>query len=371
MVLGVDVTSRDSSKSTDSDEAILELDDISKTYGRETAVSDVSLSVRKGELFTLLGPSGCGKTTLLRLIAGLERPGDGSIRVSDERISGPGTFVEPDQRDIGLVFQDFALFPHLTAAENVGFGLPDVDSETRETRVDELLDLVGLQRYRDQRPDQLSGGQRQRIALARSLAPEPAVLLLDEPFSNLDVSLRERMREEVRTILKETGVTAVSVTHDQEEALSISDRVAVMQDGMIEQVGRPESVFQHPRSRFVAEFIGQAVFLSGLLQNGQVRTELGSFEASKLKGISREYEGASIDVLVRPDDLRAIPVEEGEGNGRIITRKYTGPSFVYGVELDSGEIVHCQENHATEFDLDRRVTVELTADHTLGWFPAA
>jgi iron(III) transport system ATP-binding protein len=236
-----------------------------------------------------------------------------------------------------------------------------------------LLDLVGLASHGDRTPDQLSGGQKQRVALARSLAPEPAVLLLDEPFSNLDVSLREEMRQEVRSIIKEAGVTAVSVTHDQEEALSISDRVAVMRDGAIEQVGRPEAVFEHPASRFVAEFLGQAGFLSGVYDERRVETGVETLGDGVLEGLTEAYEGAAVDVLVRPDDLRATPAEgagDGEGNGRIVGRRYTGPAFVYRVELDCGDVVFCQHNHATELDIGERVRVDLVADHTLAWYPA-
>jgi len=228
------------------DDPVLDLSGVTKRYASETAVEDVSLSVREGELLTLLGPSGCGKTTTLRLMAGLERPSGGTIEVDDRRVAGPDAFVKPEERGIGLVFQEFALFPHLTVAENVGFGLADRPDEERAERVAEMLDLVGLADYADRPPSDLSGGQRQRVALARSLAPEPDVLLLDEPFSNLDVRLRVEMREEVHRILREAGVTAVSVTHDQEEALSISDRVAVMNDGRVEQVGSPEEVFHTP-----------------------------------------------------------------------------------------------------------------------------
>ncbi|MFB6105642.1 MAG: ABC transporter ATP-binding protein [Halobacteriaceae archaeon] len=348
---------------------VLELDDVRREYGTEVAVAGLSLSVRDGELLTLLGPSGCGKTTTLRLLAGLERPDGGQITVAGRSVAGGGHFVPPEDRDVGIVFQDFALFPHLTVAENVAFGLTDADQEATEARVSELLSLVGLEGHRDQNPQQLSGGQRQRVALARSLAPEPDVLLLDEPFSNLDVRLRVEMREEVRRILKEAGVTAVSVTHDQEEALSISDRVAVMHDGQVEQVGRPEAVFEHPESRFVASFLGQAGFVSGRLDEGIIETGLGTLHAGMLDGISAEYDGAAVDVLARPDDLRATPADEGEGNGRIVHRQYTGPAFVYRVELDSGDVVHCQHNHATEFELDQRVRVDLVADHTLAWYP--
>jgi len=203
-------------------EPILELDGVTRRFGEEMAVRDLSISVREGELLALLGPSGCGKTTTLRLLAGLDRPDAGTIRVDGEIVSGEGRFVPPENRDVGLVFQEFALFPHLSVAENVAFGIQDWPAEEREQRVAELLELVSLPGYADHSPDDLSGGQRQRVALARSLAPEPDILLLDEPFSNLDVALRKEMREEVRGILKEAGVTAVSVTHDQEEALSIA-----------------------------------------------------------------------------------------------------------------------------------------------------
>jgi iron(III) transport system ATP-binding protein len=411
-------------------DTVLKLSDVERAYGSELAVESIDLTVREGELLTLLGPSGCGKTTTLRLIAGLDTPTGGTVEVAGETVagvdetgSGTGETVPPEERDVGMVFQEFALFPHLTVAENVAFGIQDRPEAEREERVAELLELVGLAEYGDRTPEDLSGGQRQRVALARSLAPEPDVLLLDEPFSNLDVRLRTRMREEVRRILKEAGVTAVSVTHDQEEALSISDRVAVVHDGRIEQVGRPETVFEHPESRFVAEFIGQASFLSGTFADGRVETGLGTFTTDMLQGLTPDYDGADVDVLVRPDDLRAVPVDERReavggsaggsaggdgaggdgaggdaasadsdgaddaavpngdaaessddaavpnGDGVVVGREYTGPSFVYEVELDSGDTVRCEHNHASEFGLDRRVTVDLVADHTLAWYP--
>ncbi|MFB6254264.1 MAG: ABC transporter ATP-binding protein [Halobacteriaceae archaeon] len=357
---------------TETDEITLELDEVSKYYGNETAVENLNLSVHKGELLTLLGPSGCGKTTTLRMLAGLEQPDTGTIEVDDRIVADQsGQFVKPERRDVGIVFQDYALFPHLTVAENIAFGLQDKSGEETTNRVNELLDLVNLEAQKESMPDELSGGQQQRVALARSLAPEPEVLLLDEPFSNLDVRLRIAMREEVRRILKEAGVTAVSVTHDQEEALSISDRVAVMYQGKIEQIGRPEEVFEHPKSRFVASFLGQAGFVTGRLEGDRIETGIDTFNTEMIEGLSPEYEGAKIDILLRPDDLRAIPAEDNRGDGEIVHRQYTGPSFVYRVALDSGDIVHCQHNHASEFEIGQRVTVDLVADHTLAWYPAA
>jgi len=349
---------------------VLELDGVTRSFGPETAVEEFSLSVREGELLTLLGPSGCGKTTTLRLLAGLDRPDSGEVRLNEESIAGSDTFVPPENRDVGLVFQSFALFPHLSVAENVAFGISDWAAAERRRRVEALLDLVGLRDYGDHRPDDLSGGQRQRVALARSLAPEPEVLLLDEPFSNLDIGLRKQMREEVRQILKEAGVTAVSVTHDQEEALSISDRVAVVEDGQVRQVDRPEVVFEQPESRFVAEFLGQAGFITGQLDRGAVDTEIGTIPGTVIEGLGGEYDGAHIDVMVRPDDLLATPADEAAANGRIINREYTGPSFVYTVELASGTPVYCEHNHADNLDLDQRVRVDLSVDHPLAWFPA-
>ncbi len=348
--------------------SVLTLDAVSKRFGSETAVERLSLEVERGELLTFLGPSGCGKTTMLRMIAGLEEPSEGTIILGGERVAGTGVFVPPERRDAGIVFQNFALFPHLDVRENIAFGL-DGDADAIEDRVDELLELVDMPEHGDKKPEQLSGGQKQRVALARSLAPEPEVLLLDEPFSNLDVRLRVEMREEVRRILKEAGVTAVSVTHDQEEALSISDRVAVMNDGRIEQVGRPEEVFERPESKFVASFLGRASFLKGHLREGKVETGVGRFNAATLEGYDTVYDGAPVDVLVRPDDLRATPADAEVADGTVVSRQYVGPSFIYRVELESGEAVHCLHNHVEEFQLDQPVGVDLVADHPLAWYP--
>ena len=347
---------------------VLELDGVSKGYGGTAVIQELSLSVREGELLTLLGPSGCGKTTTLRLIAGLERPDGGVVRLRDRPVAGEEAFLPPEQRDIGVVFQEFALFPHLTARENVAFGLQDTDEAERDRRVTELLELVGLPDKGEATPDELSGGQQQRVALARSLAPEPQLLLLDEPFSNLDVDLRVEMRAEVRRILDAAGVTAVNVTHDQEEAMSISDRIAVMRDGRIEQVGAPEAVFQNPESRFVAGFLGHADFLAGRVDGSVVHTGLGDVPRDRVNGLAREYDGTDVELLVRPDDLAAGG--GGPANGEVIDRRYLGPTVLYRVELDSGGVVGCMHNHDDRVGLGERVRVSLAADHPLAWFPA-
>ncbi|WEL25971.1 ABC transporter ATP-binding protein [Haloferax volcanii] len=349
---------------------VLELDGVSKSYGTESVIDDLSLSVEEGEILTLLGPSGCGKTTTLRLIAGLDRPDGGEVRLNGNVVSGGDTFRAPEERGVGVVFQEFALFPHLTAAENIAFGLKDLSESERDERVADLLDLVGLETQGDSYPDELSGGQQQRVALARSLAPEPAILLLDEPFSNLDVDLRVQMREEVRRILKEAGVTAVSVTHDQEEAMSISDRVAVMNDGDLEQVGEPEQVFQHPESRFVAGFLGYAGFLPGRIAGDAVETELGTVDRDQIHGLAPEYDDTDIDILVRPDDVSAHPCDGGgDGHGTVVSKRYLGPTILYEVELHGGDNLLCMHNHDETVPTDGCVEVTLDAGHELAWFP--
>jgi len=366
----------DTEPTTRADPPVLELDDVAKRYGDEPVIADLSLSVEEGEILTLLGPSGCGKTTTLRLIAGLDRPDAGTIRLNGDPVSGDGAFVAPERRGVGVVFQEFALFPHLTAAENVAFGLKEASSAETDARVRELLDLVGLEAQADSYPDELSGGQQQRVALARSLAPEPEILLLDEPFSNLDVDLRVAMREEVRDIIKEAGVTAVSVTHDQEEAMSISDRVAVVNDGRIEQIGEPEQVFQHPESRFVAGFLGYASFIPGHVDGDVVRTDLGPVPRDQIHGLAPEYDDTAIDILVRPDDVRAMRPSRADadrgndvGNAHVVTKRYLGPTILYEVALDDGTRIQCMHNHDEQVPLDERVELTLQADHELAWFP--
>ncbi len=273
--------------------APLRLDGLRKAYGDVTAVDGVELEVEPGSICALLGPSGCGKTTTLRLIAGLERPDAGRIRIGDRVLSGDDEFVPPERRRIGMVFQDYALFPHLDVAGNVGYGLgrrPD------RARVAEVLELVGLADEASRPVHELSGGQQQRVALARALAPTPELILLDEPFSNLDAGLRDRLRQEVREILARARVTALFVTHDQAEALSIAETVAVMRDGVIEQVGTPEEIYSRPAARWVAGFLGEVEVLPGEASAGRVKCELGSFSAE------HGVDGA-VDVLIRPESI--------------------------------------------------------------------
>ncbi|WP_434737268.1 ABC transporter ATP-binding protein [Haloarcula montana] len=258
-------------KTLASDPAV-ELDSVTKRYGETTAVSGLSLSVREGEFFTLVGPSGCGKTTTLRLLAGFERPTDGVVRFDGTSVTG----VPPEERNVGVVFQSYALFPHMSVGENVAYGLNFAEPPggvSDDERVRQLLELVDLPGMADRNPDTLSGGQQQRVAIARALAPGPEVLLLDEPMSALDAKLRERLRVQVREIQQELGITTVYVTHDQEEALAISDRVAVMRDGTPEQVGPPREIYRRPTTPFVADFIGDNNVFEGTVTDIRETTD--------------------------------------------------------------------------------------------------
>src|SRR5918992_3496603 len=252
--------------------AMIELDRVTKRYGALEAVSDASLAVTRGEFLAVLGPSGCGKTTMLRLIAGFEEPDSGTVAVDGRTVCGGGAWVPPERRQVGMVFQDYALFPHLSVADNVGYGLP---RSGRGDRVREVLDLVGLAGLEQRRPHELSGGQQQRVALARALAPQPSTVLLDEPWSNIDPLRRGAMRDDIARILRSAGVTVVLVTHDQEEAFSLADRIALMDAGRVVQVGTPEDMYYRPASRRVAEFVGATNFVaagsrigSGLVDRG-------------------------------------------------------------------------------------------------------
>ncbi|WP_255194023.1 ATP-binding cassette domain-containing protein [Natronobeatus ordinarius] len=350
---------------TDPGDVILELEAVRKAFNGETAVDDCSLSVREGEVLTLLGPSGCGKTTTLRLIGGLDRPDAGTIRIHDRVVADDSSFVPAESRDVGIVFQDFALFPHRTVAENVAFGL-EASSEA-ETTVDELLELVGLREYRDSYPDELSGGQKQRIALARSLAPQPELLLLDEPLSNLDAGLRVRMRTAIREILDAVDVTAIWVTHDQEEALSVGDRTAVMNAGSIEQLDTPRAAFMRPATRMVADFLGQASYLRGALENGVVETAIGPLERDHVL-VPESADVGRLDVLVRPDDVALEEAAPSAAHGRIVDRQFTGSSVTYRVELEDGTTLHCRRPHEDWLDVSAPVRVSITAGHELPAF---
>ena len=302
-------------------EAAVEARSARKEYGSGDrlvrALDDVSIVIRKGEFFTLLGPSGCGKTTLLRLIAGFEAPTAGMILLGDRDIS----MMPPYQRPVNTVFQSYALFPHLSVAQNIGFGLAmrNVPRSEIDSRVAQMLALVKLEAFAERKPQQLSGGQQQRVALARALAPAPEVLLLDEPLSALDLKLRKEMQLELKRLQHETGITFVFVTHDQEEALTMSDRIGVMRDGVILQVGGPREIYNKPVNRFVADFIGETNIMKGRTEGGRVR--LGSGDLIAVDGLNGTGDGAAVTLAVRPEQVR---IGEGTLAGRVANTVYFG-----------------------------------------------
>jgi iron(III) transport system ATP-binding protein len=340
---------------------LLVLDRVGKRFepAPPPAVDDLSLRVAEGEILALLGPSGCGKTTTLRLIAGLETPDTGTITLRGRIVAGSGHAVPPEERGVGIVFQDYALFPHLSVRDNVGFGLPRAG---RRGRVDDVLALVGLEDLARRYPHELSGGQQQRVALARALAPAPALMLLDEPFSNLDADLRAQMRDEVERILRSSATTAVFVTHDQEEAFTLADRVGVLRAGHVEQIATPQQIYHRPATRFVASFVGAADFLPGLVTGLGIVTEVGTFP-------NREplAAGARVDVMLRPDDITFAPATDGPGT--ITHRHFRGSETVYCIRLPSGQRVHSSQPSASILPAGTRVRVASDLLHVVT-FPA-
>jgi iron(III) transport system ATP-binding protein len=324
---------------------MIRLQRVSKSFGAARAVAAASIEVGRGEFVALLGPSGCGKTTLLRLIAGFEVPDEGTVRIGEQVVAGE-TWLPPERRHVGMVFQDYALFPHLSVARNVGYGLA---RQARERRVREALALVGLAGLGDRFPHELSGGQQQRVALARALAPEPSVVLLDEPWSNIDPMLRGSMRDELAAILRATGVTVLLVTHEQEEAFSLADRVALMRDGSIVQVDAPEEIYYDPATRWAAEFVGAANVLPGRLEDGLVETLVGRFPAP-----NGDAPG-DVDVLVRPE-LLELAVDP-DGAGEVVWREFRGHDVFYRVRLADGTMVCSQRPSNETIPLGSRVAV--------------
>ncbi|HEV8308311.1 MAG TPA: ABC transporter ATP-binding protein [Methylomirabilota bacterium] len=345
--------------------SLLRLRDVSKRFASTDppAVDGLSLAVEPGEILVLLGPSGCGKTTTLRLIAGFESPDRGVIEIRGQRMAGGGTTVAPEARGVGIVFQDYALFPHLTVADNVVFGLGRFERAARLRRVAEVLETVGLAELARRFPHELSGGQQQRVALARALAPAPALILLDEPFSNLDTDLRASMREEIEKILRMTGTTAVFVTHDQQEAFTLADRVGVLHAGHLEQLDVPYEVYHHPATRFVAEFVGSADFLRCMVKEEGIVSEIGTFQNP-----DRHPPGLPVDIMIRPDDIDFIP--HPEGDVVVIGRQFHGSENLYRLRLPSGARVHSVQPSTTIYPPGTRVRLVASLIHVVA-FPLA
>ncbi len=349
---------------------ILEVDRVSHAYGKQPVVRELSFTLAKGEIACLLGSSGCGKTTMLRLIAGFETPSAGSIRLNGVTVADAKTQTPPEARHIGMVFQDYALFPHLSIADNIGFGLREKSALARRQRVDEMLELIGLAGRGERYPHELSGGQQQRIALARALAPAPHLLLLDEPFSNLDVELRERLSLEVRDILKQAGMAAILVTHDQHEAFAVADVVGIMREGRIEQWDTPYNLYHRPATRHVADFVGQGVFLPGeVITRQAVKVELGLLDSDVPmecgSSCSDCQRSCRLDVLLRPDDI--IHDDTSDVQAEVVAKSFRGAEFLYTLRLPSGaevlSMVPSHHNHA----IGEKIGIRLDVDHVVGF----
>jgi len=341
----------------------LAVKNLSKSFrqSEQAAVNDISFELTSGEILAIVGPSGCGKTTTLRMIAGLERPDAGQILINGSLVASATTFSPPERRRVGMVFQDHALFPHLSVQDNVAFGLRGQPAEVIRQTVREMLHLVGLENLARRYPHALSGGERQRVALARALAPRPALILMDEPFSSLDADMRLEVREEVRSILKTMHTTVVFVTHDQEESLFMGDRLAVLQRGHLEQMGAPVDIFHGSATRFVAEFMGDTDFLPGTVHLQGVATEVGLLAQPVALPAA-----AQVEVAVRADDITFAPGEPG--NGFISERFFRGAFNLYRLRLDSGQVVQALKAHHEILPVGCRVQVQIDPGHDLTVF---
>jgi iron(III) transport system ATP-binding protein len=357
---------------SDHGSVLLEVRELRQAYDAHEIVRGLSFTLERGAIGCLLGPSGCGKTTVLRCIAGFERVSRGAIVLSGRVVSAPDLMVPPEERRIGMVFQDHALFPHLTVAENIAFGLHGLRRPARARRIEELVAAVGLGEVAGKYPHELSGGQQQRVALARALAPQPELLLLDEPFSNLDIDLRERLGLELRDVIKRTRTTAVLVTHDQHEAFAIADEIGIMHDGRIEQWDSAYNLYHRPTSRFIADFVGQGVFLPGAVLNPhQVAIELGTLSGEIPHqceiGCAACGKGCRVEVLLRPDDI--IHDDASALQAEVQHKAFRGAEILYTLRLASGRkvlaLVPSHHNHA----LGERIGIRLDVDHVVAFGP--
>ncbi|MCW9013293.1 MAG: ABC transporter ATP-binding protein [Gammaproteobacteria bacterium] len=337
----------------------LEVNKLSVSFGKVNVINDISFSLAAGRIGCILGPSGCGKTTALRTIAGFQQPTKGYVLLGNKQISSPQKSLPPEKRNIGMVFQDFALFPNLTVADNIRFGLRNWTTDAQQKRIDELLELIGLKHLATAYSHQLSGGQQQRVALARAMAPKPDILLLDEPFSSMDIDLREQLAREVRNILKQENITAILVTHDQHEAFVMADEICVMHDGIIQQHDTGYNLYHKPANKFVADFIGQGVIITGeAIDTGKIKTELGIIEGSTPEGCQP---GCKVDVLIRPDDV--IHDDESNEQAIIIDKAFKGAEFLYTLRTRTGVEVLCLAPSHHNHQINESIGIRLDIDH--------
>ena len=342
---------------------ILELKDIECQHRGQTVVQGLQSHINEGDLHCLLGPSGCGKTTVLRAIAGFQPLHHGEIVLNGERISYPGYTKAPEKRHIGMVFQDYALFPHMNVNQNVGFALRNLSEKEKQISIDQMLEVVGLSGYGDRFIHELSGGQQQRVALARAMAPEPELILLDEPFSNLDIEMRDRLSRDVRDILKSRNATGILVTHDQHEAFSFGDMIAVMNNGQILQRDTAYNLYHSPTNRFVADFIGQGVFIQGKLSaHDTVETAIGTIKGDRAYEWS---EGTNVELLLRPDDI--VADDNGELEGTVIQKAFKGAEILYTLQLNQGtEVLSLFPSHHNH-EIGEKVNLSLELDHMVAF----
>ena len=334
---------------------MLSVSQLSIDYGSNRVVSDLNLTLGENEILMLVGPTGCGKSTILQALAGLIPISEGEINADKWRAT-PNKSVPPEKRSVGMVFQDFALFPHLTVEQNICFKLKD------HSVADQWINLLGLEEFRAKKPATLSGGQKQRVALARTLAHQPDFVLLDEPLSNLDAALKDMLRWDIRNALKNAGVPAIWVTHDQEEALSVGDRVGVLKGGQIQQIDTPEKCFSTPENRFVARFLGEASFIKGTLNNGQALTDIGNVPAHGV-----DCAQGNVDVLLRPDDVLLVLSSIGN-NGEVIWVRFEGGSRLCAIKLACGTVVTSRVSHELVVHPGDNVHVSLSTSHPLAAF---
>ncbi len=340
---------------------LLNVDQVSIAYGNNVVVENVSLQVNEGDIGCLLGPSGCGKTSLLRAIAGFESVQTGSIQLKQRIISDVATCLPPEKRNMGMVFQDFALFPHLTVADNIVFGIRHLKRSEQKQRTRQLLKLVSLKGFEQRYPHELSGGQQQRIALIRALAPRPDLLLLDEPFSSLDVELREVLAQEVRDILKQENTTAVLVTHDQNEAFAVADHIGVIEEGKLRQWADDYTLYHQPATPFIASFIGMGTFIDGeVLDEHEIRTGLTILKGKVPNGCPS---GCKVNVFIRPDDI--VLDVSSTLKATIIARSFRGADFLYTLRLDDGSTLLTLEHSHHQHEIGEQVGIALELDHVV------
>ncbi|MEM7564627.1 MAG: ABC transporter ATP-binding protein [Pseudomonadota bacterium] len=337
----------------------LQIENLTAGYDDLQVLDGVSLNLKPGEIGCLLGPSGCGKTTVLRVIAGFENAWQGHVTVDGVEVSSGSFSMPPEKRNIGMVFQDFALFPHLRVEDNIRFGLKGMKGPEQQARISEMLAMVGMPAYAQAYPHQLSGGQQQRIAVARALAPRPEILLLDEPFSNMDVELREQLAREIRNILQQENTTAILVTHDQDEAFAMADQICVINEGKILQQGSGYELYHQPANRFVADFVGQGVIVPAtVVKTDVVKTTLGLIDGEMAEPVAS---GESVDVLIRPDDV--VLDASSEETAVVVEKVFRGADFLYYLRMDSGIELMCLTPSHHNHEINETVGIRLDLDH--------